>query len=274
MKWIFKTGDHFQFNNEGQKATALFEQRRIFTGKAGDYVLVLEKKKGEWEFIAQFQITEIDVEAPEDEYKQITVTLGLIKQFEGDKLLEDYVYSLKRISNYAYPIKHFARKYSRLHDAEFEAIVEDKIYVKRTIVGTILNAMHRDHQEGFISYIANESPELLTGNSDMDKVLGLLLIYLDFAIIKPAQYLIESAEILQSIISEKEFADVGFGLDIEKITPKNTQLIKPQVSAIIEHLSNIPGHPNQIFGFQVLELKDNPKFKRLFKNSRLPLTLN
>lgn len=273
MNWIFKTGDHLQVDKGGQKALALFAQKRVFSGRVGEAVLILEKKKGKWEFTALFQITEISIEDPEAEFKQITVTLGLQKQFEN-KLLEDYIYSLKRITNYGSVIKHFSRKYSRLFDAEFEAIVEDKIYIKRTIVGTILNAMHRDHQEGFVAFIAQESPGILTGGADLDKTLQLLLLYLDFAIIKPAQYLRESAEILRSILSDDEYAEIGFAADLDNLTFKTVQLIKPQVDAIDSYLSAITGTPNQPLSRQVLELDDQPKFKKLFRNSGLPFKLN
>ena len=134
--------------------------------------------------------------------------------------------------------------------------------------------MHRDHQEAFILYVAEESPEQLTGKVDIDKVLELLLVYLNFSVIMPAQYLRESANILRTILSEKEFIEVGFGSGLEKPKKENIHLIAPQVALIEEHLNQLPFRENQKLGAQLLDVKDSPKFKRLFKNTPLPITLN
>jgi len=167
MNWVFKTGDHFELNSTANKAVVTIVQKSNFRGKEGDDVLILEKRKSEWEFIAHYKILEITLpKENQSEKKEFVITLELVKEFQGDKLLEDYIYSIRRVTNYASPIRHFNRKYSRLKDAEYEAIVEDNIYEKRTIVGTVLNAMHRDHQEAFILYVAEESPEQLTGKVD------------------------------------------------------------------------------------------------------------
>ncbi len=273
MNWIFKTGDYFQIDSDGQKALVTIEQKRNFTGEVGEYVLVLAKTKTDWEFTAHYRIANIEVKNPDTEYKQITITLALIQKIKEEKLLDDYVYSLRRITNYAYPIKHFSRKYSRLYDAEYEAIVEDKIYLKRTILGTVLNAMHSEHQKAFISYVAIEAPELLAGKTDIDKSLSLLLQYLDFAVVTPARYLRDSAELMKSLISEKEISEIGFTEDAENIKPRNTQMISQQVDAINEYLGDMFGFSNQKIGLQLLELEDNRKFKTLFRNAPLPITL-
>jgi hypothetical protein len=273
MNWIFKTGDNFQVDSNNQKAIVILEQKRNFTGQEGEDVLILEKKKSDWEFTAQYRIALVEVKNPEAEFKEITITLTFVKRFEEEKLLEDYVYSLRRITNYASPIKHFSRKYSRLLDAEFEAIVEDKIYLKRTILGTVLNAMHSDHQKSFICFVASEAPEILTGKTDIDTALTLLLKYLEYAVVKPAQYLRESAELLKSIVSEQEISEIGFALDAENLTVKNTQVIKPQVDAINEYIGDMFRFNNEKLGLQLLELEDNRKFKTLFKNAPLPITL-
>lgn len=272
MKWIVKTGEHLQLDDNGTKAIVALTQKRNFTGKVGEDVLILHKK-AEWEFTAHYQIAGIEVSNPEAEYKEITITLVLVNIFKDVKLLDDYIYSLLRITKYAYPIKHFSRKYSRLYDAEFEAIVEDKIYLKRTILGTVLNAMHAAHQKSFISFVAGEAPEILTGRTDMDKALSLLLEYLDYSVVRPAKYLKESAELLQSIVSEKDLSEMGFAVDAENIQTKETQMIKPQVDVINEYLNDMFGFQNEKVGLQLLELEDNRKFKTLFKNAPLPITL-
>lgn len=274
MNWVFKYGDHFKLDKKSNKAVVTLEQKSNFRGKEGDEVLILEKIKNKWVFTAQYKILEIiPPKNLQSQYKQFVITLELIKEFEGDKLLDDYIYSLRRVTNYATPIRHFNRKYSRLKDAEYEAIVDDDIYEKRTIVGTVLNSMPRDHQEAFILYVAEESPEQLTGKVDIDKVLELLLYYLNYSVIKPAQFLRESANIFKALFDEKELADIGFGSDIG-IEKNSFELIAPQVALIEIFLSQLPLGNNQEIGSQLLDVKDNPKFKRLFKNTPLPITLN
>jgi hypothetical protein len=275
MKWIFKKGDYFQFDGKENKATVTIEQKRIFAGKEGEDVLIIEKKNSAWGFTAHFRILVVDVKNPDAEFKKIEITLGLIKLFEKAKLLEDYVYSLRRITNFASPIKHFSRKYSRLYDAEFKAIVEDKIYLKRTVVGTILNAMHLDHQKSFISFVASEAPEILTGKNDMDKALILLWNYLANAVIIPAQYLRKSAEILKTIISEEELSKIGFAQDVESNYGKRIQMIKAQADLINEYFDKDKGFILNLSGIIRISIQeDNQKFKSLFKNAPLPITLN
>lgn len=270
MNWIFKIGDYFQIDSDSQKAIVTIKQKRNFTGEVGEEVLVLAKTKTDWEFTAHYRIANIEVKT---EIKEITITLELIQQFKEEKLLDDYVYSFRRITNYADPIKHFSRKYSRLYDAEYEAIVEDKIYLKRTILGTVLNAMHAEHQKAFISYVAFEAPELLTGKTDMDKSLSLLLQYLDFAVVTPARYLKESVKLMKSFISEREISEIGFAEDAKNIKPTNTQMISQQVDVINEYIGDMLGFNNEKLGLQLLELEDNRKFKTLFRNAPLPITL-
>lgn len=273
MNWIFINGDYFQTDNTGQKARITFSQKRSFTGEVDEHVLILEQTKNDWEFSAHYRIANIEVINPEAELKEIVITLTLVNIFEEKKLLEDYIYSLRRITNYASPMKHFRRKYSRLYYAEFEAIVEDRIYVKRTLLGTVLNAMHADHQRAFIAYSANEAPELLVGNTDMDTSLTLLLQYLDFAVVKPAIYLIQSAEMMKSFIPEDEISTIGFSFDAENVTSKNTQFIHPQVTLIDEYLEYLFDFINEISNLLDQELGKSPEFDKLFKNTPLPITL-
>lgn len=286
MNWIFKTGDYLKVDSQKQEATAILEQKIIFSGKPGEDVLLIDKIKGEWEFISIYSIKEIDIQNPDLAYKKILVSLNLVKQFDKGKKLEDYIYSLSRITNYDNPMKHFTRKYSRLYETEFDAIVEDKIFVNRSILGTVLNALHRDHQEAYIAYIASEAPELLTNSIDIDKALNLLNTYLNFAIIEQSEYLKESASMIKFIISDDEFSEIGFSTDIKdnELTEsglfadfkvkdsKNFQMLKPQVDIIEKYLTQFKGLleqatiPKQLF-------RDDYKFNQLFRKSRLPITL-
>lgn len=212
--WVFKLERNLWFNRD-KKETISLNQKRNFRGEEGDGALILEFLNGNWQFTAHYEIQSIKIENPDAEKKIINIGLALVSLLE-DKLLDDYIYSLRRVTDFKRPIKHFRRKYNRLSVPEFDGILEDNIYQKRTIVGTILNALHRSHQESFLVYLAEKSPEQLLANADMDEVFTVLLEYLNYAVIKPALYLAESVRILRTLKIDTK--DIGFGFDIETVS--------------------------------------------------------
>jgi len=273
MNWIFKTGNYLKVDSQKNEATATLEQKLNFSGKTGEKVLLIDKIRGDWEFISIYSIKGIDIQNPDQALKKIFISLNLVKHFEKSKNIMDYIYSLSRITNYDNPMKHFTRKYSRIYETEFDAIVQDKIFVSRSILGTVLNALPREHQEAFIDYIAVEAPELLTNNIDIDRALSLLKTYLKFSIIEQAEYLKESASMLKSIISEDEYSKIGFSLNTEKERIQSVEMIKPQVEIIDEYLDDFVNLLEKAAEPKLFENRENWKFKQLFKKSRLPITL-
>jgi len=273
MNWIFKTGNYLKVDSQKNEATATLEQKLNFSGKTGEKVLLIDKIRGDWEFISIYSIKGIDIQNPDQASKKIFISLNLVKHFEKSKNIKDYIYSLSRITNYDNPMKHFTRKYSRIYETEFDAIVQDKIFVSRSILGTVLNALPREHQEAFIDYIAVEAPELLTNNIDIDRALSLLKTYLKFSIIEQAEYLKESASMLKSIISEDEYSKIGFSLNTEKERIQSVEMIKPQVEIIDEYLDDFVNLLEKAAEPKLFENRENWKFKQLFKKSRLPITL-
>lgn len=273
MNWIFKTGNYLKVDSQKNEATATLEQKLNFSGKTGEKVLLIDKIRGDWEFISIYSIKGIDIQNPDQASKKIFISLNLVKHFEKSKNIMDYIYSLSRITNYDNPMKHFTRKYSRIYETEFDAIVQDKIFVSRSILGTVLNALPREHQEAFIDYIAVEAPELLTNNIDIDRALSLLKTYLKFSIIEQAEYLKESASMLKSIISEDEYSKIGFSLNTEKERIQSVEMIKPQVEIIDEYLDDFVNLLEKAAEPKLFENRENWKFKQLFKKSRLPITL-
>lgn len=273
MNWIFKTGNYLKVDSQKNEATATLEQKLNFSGKTGEKVLLIDKIRGDWEFISIYSIKGIDIQNPDQALKKIFISLNLVKHFEKSKNIMDYIYSLSRITNYDNPIKHFTRKYSRIYETEFDAIVQDKIFVSRSILGTVLNALPREHQEAFIDYIAVEAPELLTNNIDIDRALSLLKTYLKFSIIEQAEYLKESASMLKSIISEDEYSKIGFSLNTEKERIQSVEMIKPQVEIIDEYLDDYVNLLDKAAEPKLFENRENWKFKQLFKKTRLPITL-
>lgn len=268
--WVFKIPKLDFFGNTNQKETIRLEQRKNFRAEIGDRALILQYIKGEWKFTAYYEIAEINSKNPDAETKIFDINLRLVNVLE-DKLLDDYIYSLRRVTNFKSPIKHFRQRYNRISDTEFDGILYDNIYQKRTIVGTILNAMHRNHQESFLMYIAENSPSHLLSNADMDIVFSQLINYLNYSVIKPAMYLSASVEILNSLKIDTK--NIGFSFDINSVAYRTAQMIQPQMEVINNYITQMPGFDNIKLEAQFLE-DDDAKYKQLFRNTPLPITLN
>jgi hypothetical protein len=248
-----------------------FEQKGKFSGEIGEDIILLEYKKENWVFTKQYKIIDINQKKFDDDYTNIEITTEFIREFEDKKFLDDYVFSLVRVTDFKNPYRHFYRKYSRLTDVEFEAIVDDKIYTNRTILGIILKALHIDHQKSFIEYLAQEEPALLANKPDVDKSLNYLYKYIEANIIEPINYLKSSGELFSNIIGYEELNELGFAEDAEKLD--KLKMVKPQLDLIKEYLQY----------FSLMDrLKDdttksatvnNKAFRNLFKYSRLPLNL-
>lgn len=201
MNWIFKA-KQLDRRVGAADANIVLRVKLSFSGKPQERVMILDKDKDQWYFAALYEIVSVsdpDVDNPKlkDEKREIIIALRLIKTLK-DKPLNDYIYSLKRVYNFEQPIRHFNR-YSRLSDDQFEVILDDKIYYSRTIVGVVLNSLPQEHQEQFISYLAEESPAMLQGAVDYNIILDHIKEYLGFAVIHPSKCLAEAYEILKDV---------------------------------------------------------------------------
>jgi hypothetical protein len=267
MNWVFKFGENFKSTDKEGTFVVTFQQKRKFSGKNGDDVLILDKESDGWVFTDHYKISGVEIpkQVEGDDKTTFNVTVDLVEHYEEAKPLEDYAFSIRRVTNYDRPIMHFRLKSSKLSEIEFEAIDENKIYTKRTIVGLTLKAMHRSHQQSFLTYVASENPSLLAGPVDMEVAFSLLRDYLNFAVIKPAQYLVECSEMLQQIGPE-ELPQIGFGEGSGIKGRSVDQMLLPQVGVIREYLPVLQD-------LEKISLRDDPRFRKMFRNSRLPLTL-
>lgn len=271
MSWIFNTSTLGQKFGDEINQKISFEQKRKFSGEIGENIVLLEFKNGNWVFTKQYEIIDVDQNKVGDEYNLIVLSLQLTTDFKEDKLLDDYVYSLSRVTDFKNPSRHFNRKYSLLTDVEFEAIVDDKIYTNRTILGTILNALHPDHQKSFIEYLAQEEPALLANKPEVDKALNHLYNYVEVNIIEPIKYLRNSGELFSSIFGDEALNKLGFAQDLEKMN--NIKMVKPQLDIIEKYQEFLPIFQGPERDTTFNTYYSNMAFGNLFKNSRLPITL-
>jgi hypothetical protein len=271
MIWIFNASTLNQNFNNSNNQIISFEQKGKFAGAIGENIVLLENKNENWIFTKQYEIIDINQKKLNDDYTHLEISIEFIREFEEKKLLEDYVYSLARVTDFKKPYKHFKRKYSRLTDVEFEAIVDNKIYINRTILGTILNALHIDHQKSFIEYLAQEEPALLTNRPDVDKALNHLYEYVETNIIEPINYLKSSGELFINIFGNDELDGLGFSEDLEKMN--NIKMVKPQLELIEKYQKFLPLFKKPERDTTYNTLYENKAFINLFKNARLPITL-
>src|SRR5688572_28624764 len=103
MYWIFKDGPYLSEDEETGTITVTLEQRQNFAGEKSDEVLLLDKGLEGWEFTAHFRISNVEVAELPNDYKKIVISLDQIEKFQVQKLLDDYIYSLIRVTNFAQP---------------------------------------------------------------------------------------------------------------------------------------------------------------------------
>lgn len=271
MNWIFNVNSLKQKLDDQKTQKISFIQKRKFSGEVGENIIILDQKKNNLMFTRYYEIAGIEQDKLDDNYNKITIVLELKNTFKEEKLIEDYSYSLFRVSNFKQPLKHFSRIYSRLEDVEFDAIVNDKIYTNRTILGTIFNALHSDHQKSFIEFLASEDPVLLTNKADVDKALNYLYEYVEVNIIEPIKYLKSSGLLFQNVFGNEAYNELGFSEDAENM--KTIKMVKPQMDLINKYLEFLPLFYKPERDTTINFINDNNKFRVLFRNSRLPLNL-
>lgn len=271
MNWIFNT-NRISYKADNQKIKKIsFTQKRKFSGKIGEDIILLEYKNKNWAFTKHYEIINIEQDKINEDYNKITITLELKNIFKEDKLIEDYSYSLLRVTNFVNPEKHYNRRYNRIENVEFEAIVYDKIYINRTILGVIFNSLHRDHQKAFIQYITKNDPKLIIKKPNINEALEYLYQYLEQNVIEPINYLKEIEKLYELNFGDQELTKLEFAEDNESYVSNK---IKLQLEIIRENEDFITNISNIPLDIRLNDINNDSRFINLFKNSRLPLTLN
>ncbi len=278
MNWIFKRRDINDFRDE--KVIFIITQKRNFSGKKSDYALVLDEKTGKWGFDSRYQILDIIVNRESNsDFITTTITFKLIEKFEETKYLDYYKYSLKRITNFKSPIKHFTGQYNRIDEIEYDAIVKDRIFYSRTLFGSIINNLHLRHRESFIVFISNKLPRILTSHPSLIDAIELLQEYLTFAIIKPALFLKESYSTFKNLennailkvvsqdeeINSKESIKLSFLTNdfLSNSIDDQIKIIDSQLDKLSDVISSLEG----------IDVSNERAFDKFFKNVRLPINL-
>lgn len=269
MKWLFLTEKFSEFSGK-ETETLMWEQKTKFKGETGDEILMLDELQ---HFSYIYRIQEVNLKQPNEQqsFYQITVQLKQLEKYKDGKELTDYVFSFPRVRNFGTRInRHFSRKYYRMTDIEFDAVDKDNIFVERSMIGTALNAMHKEHQQQFVKFLVERFPRIIQGKIEYQNIAAVLLEYINFAIITPAHQLREAGIILRQLVNKDTYHLVSFDsiVDERRFTPS---FIATQVTLIEEHIPTLQTMAEQISGnFE----RNQSKFHRAFEGRGLPINLN
>jgi len=270
MYWLFND-KYFNHTTESKQKFA-WQQGRRFKGEPGDNVIMFRYSSMNPVFTSLLEIVEVEIR-PVSENNQssqrnsITLSLRLLDQFKNEKEIQDYLYSFPRILYYRERLyRHFNRKYYRLTEMEFDAIVKDEIFVARSVIGTVLNSMHRWHLETFVNELVKQMPEILINKYRHDEVLQLLRTYLEDSVITPAMQLKKGYDIMEGVIEEEARQLMAFSDEWENAMQDT---VSGQVNLINEFMDGLQS--NLVIDNNYKEI--DQKFEKIFKNRPLPIDL-
>jgi hypothetical protein len=279
MNWVFKSKGEI-VDSKNENLIISFEQSGGFSGEKNEGALLFNQDKGKMEFTHVLEIESVDlveIKTPEGLTRKrprvkVTITLRLVQKFEEPRQLDFFTFSLKRINNYRAPKINFRRAYARLEKVEFDIIVQNRVYVKRTILGSTLNSLHRDHQKGVINYFAQEAPEVLFRSYTTDKALGLLREYFKSNILAPLENLLRAKDIWEQLSVSTAPISLRFGLEIE-----DDQIVELSIQNQIESVRFDSSPVIQLLLNPNPEFRNTPTeerlFSKLFQDRGLPITI-
>jgi hypothetical protein len=186
--WVFV--DEFAKIGDDASVDVRFESRRPFKGQEGEYYLILRKDpngKLGWHFSSFGIIRKIQSENS-GELNLIVVQGDGISRFlpENEATLNDYRFSLGRVSNFNNPFKHFSTPFLGISGLEFHAIIKGKIFMSRTAFCSILGALPFEHRLSFTQYFRSRYRDR---RKDYVKAYRILLEYLDVSLTVPSKLL-------------------------------------------------------------------------------------
>lgn len=303
MNWIFKTYRNESFYNNvlsgAQKVEFVFSQRRGFRGAVGDSVLILDTENG-WKFTHTGKISAIkeitENEQNENSLRVFNITMTGIEKLKEIYSVDDFAYSLHKVyKNFLHPYRHFRKTpYSRIDNADLATILSGKIFLKRTTVGKLLNALHIEHRKEFLKILMNDNPKYFFGEVDYVEIYSRLKTYIDENIMQHAFMLNDSENIL--IKMNIDSSSVGFedDLGIDDTISSQAKVIRESLGGanLIDYNdTNLILEQSSSVGFQLplkstdyflshlqIGINENQKsesaFNSAFKGAPFPLQLN
>ncbi|MFT4779074.1 MAG: hypothetical protein ACI923_001609 [Flavobacteriales bacterium] len=299
--WVFRLDRLDRTSLEGIKNSKKlsFTSGYNFHSEKGDEFLILQplnpSDKSSWEFILHGSISSFDrVFDPGSNRSKFHVNLRNIDNLQTTNL-EDFAFSLARITRFSQPIYHFSRAYSRLSKLEFKSISDGQIFVSRTIFGKVINNLHKTHRLAFIQYFIEKDPDTYFKNRNYHQAFKLLNQYVKNRILIPANYIHQSFGMLEGLVALPIAQTIGFeGSKGEDFLITKVDEFRA-ISAIERNIGNDfrqgfeeqgvsenPPEYSKIYGVKTMDNLSNAissvgsnenQFNKLFKNQPWPIQL-
>ncbi len=264
--WFFKLE-----NNSLNNKTINFETRTKFKGKIGDGIVFLSIQSGDLSFTYYGIIDSLEFEKIDEKLYINKVFLKIYEIYEEDNLLENYTYSIKRITNFERPEVNFKVQLGTLQKVEFDGIINGEFFYARTAFGKYVNALPGDHQLAFVKYFIEIAPEIyFSTTKNFDKALEVLENYIQDRITIPARFLNQGFKILSNYVNDSELNDIGVS------TPdKPIDRLKPQIDIIEKHLDEVRNKEERVENsrdFRNSEVQD--LYKKRFSKTDWPFNFS
>lgn len=203
-------------------------------------------------------------------YRIISNTFEPFKKYHE---LDDYAYSLQRIFRYQNPERQFRRTFTSIETEDVVTLEKEWIFVSRTILGRLINALPRLNKLEFVSRAI-----LKFGTDDLSKVtytkgLRFLKDYIEEEIIARGHYLTSTRDLLQSALKDivgKE--DIGFLLEDGKTESiRNQAILFDQVFRLESTFETLE---KNLLKAQETNANSEQHFRRVFRSNKWPIDLN
>lgn len=279
--WAFKTEDNSLIHSLEEldsKVIYKFSKKGNCKCEEGDRVIFITKKNGKWffSFIAVILSVDISLEKEIQEIpKEYSIVVTEIKAIEDLFSINDFSYTLLKIhKNYNNPIDHFRGPYSRLVLSDFNAIVNNQIFISRTAFGKTINALHQKHRIAFLQILIEDNPRLYARGNDFVKAFSMLKEYIETYIYPDIIMMSQIGKFLVEIndedVSDLEFDDPeNFGNGKDNIMNQvkicdefysNNHIQKNYLNILLEEINNVAN--------------DERSFGGQFTNRYLPISIN
>jgi hypothetical protein len=189
-------------------------------------------------------------------------------EIEEPYSIKEICFSLLKTNNYKTPYRSFCRQLTTISNNDLETIVNQYIYVDRTIIGSLLYSLPDELFFEFLQFALSETQNIEVNKIDLNRGRDLLKKYIDWTVFEPNSYIDEitkTSNILfdDKIAQEISFKEEGFKTNHIFNLAKQSELSKEllnqrSLSSLFEDLSN---------------QGSRKKFETLFQNKRWPIRI-
>jgi len=201
---------------------SLFHSNTLGLSK-GDKVIFLHKNRNNYFFSSYGIIEQIGSpgETNREKYMISKIEISIKGILSGEYTLNDFVYSLLKISRYNKPYLHFNWPYNKLKKFDYDTLTNERIFLSRTIFGKIINKLTIEHKIDYLNLCFAELGDDYFNGHSLKKALEILRNYINYTIVTPGRYIEKTTNLISNIIPEEYKNKIGFMGDYENEIPDN-----------------------------------------------------